>query len=185
MSLYLYRCFIISIKWLYSSLKHWYLAWNLGNTCTFIQMLKEKRSYCTLEWNLPLKKGLADEIIWRNLVWRIHQAGGAIYQLQLGLTAKTFHIFVAWSQVWSHVLKNQECFFICTFHWKIPSRNLDGKTWFLRPALHHLIEQAFHPPFTWIKTFWKIGAVPVGYLVNLRMASHPGQSASESTHHQD
>lgn len=54
MSLYLYQCFIISIKWLYNSLKHWYLAWNLGNTWKFIQVLKEKD--LTVLWNLLLKK---------------------------------------------------------------------------------------------------------------------------------
>lgn len=145
MSLYLYRCFIISIKWLYSSLKHWYLAWNLGNTCIFIQMLKDKD--LIVLWNLLLKKTQmksSEETSCDESTQRV-----VLYiSCGLGLSPKASHISVAWSQVRNNVLKNHESFFICTVHWKIPSRNLDGKTWFLRSVLHHLIQQTFHPPCT-------------------------------------
>lgn len=81
-----------------------------------------------------------------------------------------------------NVLKNYKYFFMRTFHWKIPNRNLDGKPDSQQQACS-ASPAGVSPSFQWIHR--RIGAAPAGHLVNLRMASHPGRCASESAHHKD
>lgn len=80
----------------------------------------------------------------------------------------------------------KDFFLLCCFLWKVPSRRLNGKPWFLATSLLCItfIQEASQPSSTWIHGR-KLGAVPGGHLVNLTVTSHPRHHASASTHHKD
>lgn len=172
-----------------------YLAWNLGNTCTFIQILKARKAYHTLElavkkdsWMWPSeetsckkKKNPPSEwccletvVVARPQAFHI----SLLYYLESSLKSRTKKKKKKKTQEIPHMYLSLEDS-QWEFGWK-------KEPWFLATGLLYFtfVQQTSHPPSTW-SSRWNLGAMSGGHLVNLRMASHPGQHTLESTYHKD